>query len=216
MAEEFPNNSHIRRGGEVPPEVDKQIEKIITGEAVVRRPSGFKRFRKTFIAGDSRTVADHVFWGLLVPSAKDAIVDMGQTFVEMMILGDRRPGRSSSGNSPQQGSGSTSRFNYNGISTGSRLVLGSQSHAPAPKEQGRYHPNEVVLGTRAEAEAVFESLFEKLEKYGSVTVADFYRTVGATANYMDDRWGWKNLDDADVKRVRDGVLLVLPNPEALD
>lgn len=216
--EEFPNNSHIHRGNEIPPEVDKQIEKIISGEAVVRRPSGMKRFRSTFIAGDSKTVGDHVFWGLLVPAIKDAVVDMGQTFVEMMILGDRRPGgRMPRGQAPQQGTGSTSRFNYNGFSSGARVISGSpQNYTNNEQTSVQYSPNEVVVPSRAEAEGVLQKLYELLDKYKAVTVADLYRTVGASPTYMDDKWGWVNLEHASYKRVRDGILIVLPSPGALD
>lgn len=212
--EDLPNNSRMKKtGGEpIPENASDEIEKVITGQAIVRKPSGLKRLRSTFIAGDSKTVGEHVIWGLLVPAVKDAIVDMGQTFVEMIILGDRSP-RRFTGSTPQQGVGSTSKFNYNGISMGSRLVAGSPSHVQ--EQPARYNPNEIVVPSRPEADRVLRELYARLNTYGVVTCADLYRAVGVSPNWMDDRFGWKNLDQSGVQRVRDGLLIVLPTPEDL-
>jgi hypothetical protein len=212
MVEEFPNNSQ-RAGQSVPPEVDKQIEKIIEGEATVRKPSRRTRLRQSFIAGDASSVSEHVFWNLLIPAAKDALSDMGSTFIDMMIYGEKRnrPGAGTPGSGP----GSTSKINYGSYSGGgSRLVLGSAQNNPVIEHQ-RFSPNEIIVGTRAEAEGIITKMFEVLEKYHVVTVADLYRMVGVTSEYTDNKWGWNNLDSADVKRVRDGVLLVLPLPQDL-
>jgi hypothetical protein len=210
MVEEFPNNS--QRGKSVPPEVEQEIEKIIEGEATVRKPSRRSRLRQSFIAGDASSVGEHVFWNLLIPAAKDALSDMGSTFIDMMIYGEKRH-RTNPG-APASGPGSTSRINYGGISTGSRLVLGPSQNNPVVEHQ-RFSPNEIVVSTRAEAEGIITKMFEVLEKYHVVTVANLYAMVGVSSDYLDSKWGWNNLDSADVKRVRDGVLLVLPPPQDL-
>lgn len=213
--EEFPNNS--QRSKEPPsPEDVKRIDKITTGEVITRKPSGLRRFRRSFIAGDASSVGDHVFWNLLIPAAQDAILDMGQTFLEMLIKGERSGYRARNPAAPQQGLGSTSKMNYGGLSSGSRLVIHpTQSQHVLESASGRFSPNEIIVSTRTEAEGIIRKMFEVLEKYPVVSVRDLYSMVGVTANYADDRWGWTDLSGADVKRVRDGVLLVLPPPEEL-
>lgn len=220
--DEFPNNSQrakkqpVNPIDPVLPEDDKQIVKIIDGTATVRKPSRMKRFRQSFIAGDATSVGEHILWNLLIPSAKDALSDMGSTFIDMMIYGEKRNRFVQSG-TPVSGPGSTSRINYGGISTGSRLVLGPSQNSPITEPvRGRFNPNEIIVPTRAEAEGIITKMFEVLEKYHAVTVADLYRMIGVSSDYMDSKWGWTNLDSADVKRVRDGVLLVLPNPQDLN
>lgn len=214
--EEFPSNSHSKKtAAELPSDPDKKIEKMISGEAITRKPSGFKRLRQSFIGGDSKSVSDHVFWNVLLPAAKDTLADMGSTFIDMMIYGERRSTRITGPSTPTAGRGSTSRFNYSNVSSNNRIVAAQNTH-PQDNRQGRYSPNEIVVSSRSEAEGIVHRMFELLEKYNAVSVADLYRMVGVSANYMDDKWGWTNLNDADVKRVREGVLLVLPNPEALD
>lgn len=213
--EDFPSNSirgKLEQNDE--PEDTKGITKIVTGEVITRKPSGFKRLRQSFIRGDATSVSEHVLWNVLIPAAKDTLADMGTTFIDMMIYGERR-GRTPGGSAPSSGQGSTSKFNYNGISSGgSRLVLGG------PPERveipgGRYTPTEVIVSSRAEAEAIVEEMLKIIEKYNAVTVADRNRMMGISSQYTDDKWGWTSLENAHLKRVRDGVLLVLPNPEDL-
>lgn len=212
--DEFPNNSQrARSGSDIPKEEEIQIEKIISGEAVIQKPSGFKRLRRSFIAGDASSVGEHVFWNLLIPSAKDALSDMGSTFIDMMIYGEKR--NRVPRHIPQQGVGSNSRINYGNISTsGSRLVLGPSQSIHEP-EQPRFTPNDIVVGTRAEAEGIITKMFEVLDRYGLVTVANLYSMLGVTTNPMDSKWGWVNLSDSNVKRVSNGYLLVLPVPTDL-
>lgn len=214
--DEFPNNSSRAQNEE--PLDDRNIEKIISGEATVRKPSKFKRFRQSFIAGDASSVGEYVLWNLLIPSAQDALSYVATTFIEMMIHGDRRT-RFGPTSTPAQGLGSTSRINYGGISSHgqNRLVLGPSQNSPISEPMHtRFNPNEIVVPTRPEAEDIINKMIEVLEKYNAVTVSDLYRMVGVSPDYTDQKWGWTNLDAADVKRVSDGVLLVLPRPQDLN
>ena len=55
-----------------------------------------------------------------------------------------------------------------------------------------------------------------LEKYGMVSVADLYDLVGVTGNYTDNKYGWTNLSNAEIVRVRDGYQIKLPRARVLD
>jgi hypothetical protein len=54
-----------------------------------------------------------------------------------------------------------------------------------------------------------------IEKYETVSVADLYELLGVTSSYTDEKWGWVDLREATIRRVRDGYLLDLPKPESL-
>ena len=49
-----------------------------------------------------------------------------------------------------------------------------------------------------------------------VSVADLYDLVGISGNYTDNKYGWTNLRNSDVQRVRDGYLLKLPKALPFD
>lgn len=153
-----------------------------------------------------------------MPAAKDIVVDMGTTAIELMIYGERRgtilPNRTGVPVAP-----ATSKFNYNGITTGggSRLISHQAQMAPSREDpRDRIIPNEIIVSSRAEAEAIVAKMDELIEKYTAVTLADVYRMIGRSIEYTDDKWGWRNLESAHIKRVGQGVLLVLPTLEALD
>lgn len=196
---------------------DIEIEKIVTGEVTIRKPSRWKKFRQSFIAGDATSVGEHVFWNLMLPAAQDALADMGRTFIEMMIFGDRRS-RFGNPRTPVSGPGSTSRINYGGMSNGGqRIVLTpNQNNISQEPTHVRFNPNEIIVSSRSEAETIINKMVEVIEKYNSVSVAHLYSMVGVSADYMDHKWGWTNLNHADVRRVNGGVLLVLPRPQDLN
>jgi hypothetical protein len=74
---------------------------------------------------------------------------------------------------------------------------------------------EVILDTKIEAETVAEKLYDIIEKYGHVTVADLNDLIGETSQYTDHKYGWTDLRGLDIRRIREGYLLILPDPEDL-
>ena len=51
---------------------------------------------------------------------------------------------------------------------------------------------------------------ELIDTYSMVSVADLYDLIGVTGNYTDNKYGWTNIRNAEVVRVREGYLLKLP------
>jgi hypothetical protein len=77
--------------------------------------------------------------------------------------------------------------------------------------------DEIILESRAEAELVLEKLADLIEQYEVATVADLYELVGITASHTDLKWGWDDMRDAGVDRVRSGgYLLALPKTKAIN
>ena len=77
--------------------------------------------------------------------------------------------------------------------------------------------NQVHFASQKEAANVFNSLCDILDQYGSVTVADFYDETGLKVPCdSDTRYGWKDIDDAYVVKVRSGWSISLPDPIKLE
>lgn len=72
---------------------------------------------------------------------------------------------------------------------------------------------EIVIPTKAEANEVIAWMLDRLNRFGQVTVADFYRLVGINPNYIDESKGWTDLRGVESKEVRDGFIVDLPRPE---
>jgi hypothetical protein len=145
---------------------------------------------------------------VLLPAAKDMIVEAGSQGIEKLIFGDsrRRP------MSPQ--SGPTGHISYNRYSMGNRQS--GPQRAISRQARSRHNFDEIVLDQRAEAEEVIDRLFDVVNRYESATVADLYELVGLSSTHTDNKWGWTDLTGAGVSRIRGGYLLDLPEPEPFE
>jgi hypothetical protein len=202
---DFPPNSERSKKG-VPD--GKNISPVVTGTAVRRRKSLRKQFKETFVAGDAKTAVSYVLFEVLLPAAKDMVVEAGSQGIEKLIFGESR--RRSLTRPP---SGPTGHISYNRYSSGSRLTGPERAISRAARAQHNF--DEIVLDQRAEAEEVIDRLFEVVSRYGSASVADLYELVGLDSTHTDHKWGWEELTGAGVSRIRGGYLLDLPEPEPL-
>ena len=197
---EFPSNS----------EKSKKISPVVISGATRRRKSLRKQFKETFVAGDAKTAIQYVLFDVLLPAAKDMVVDAGSSGLEKLIFGESR--RRGSTRPP---SGPTGHISYNRYSSESRYSSGPQ-RAISRQARARHNFDEIVLDQRAEAEEVIDRLFDLVDRYESASVADLYELVGLDSVHTDNKWGWTDLTGAGVSRIRGGYLLDLPEPEALD
>lgn len=77
--------------------------------------------------------------------------------------------------------------------------------------------NQVLFASRKEAANVLNSLADILDQYGSVTIADFYDETGLKVPCdSDTRYGWRDIDNAYVVKVRSGWSISLPYPIKLE
>jgi hypothetical protein len=191
-------------------EEEKNIKRVTSEDPVRRRKSLRKQFSETFVAGDAKTASRYVIFDVLIPAAKDTIVEVLSQGIEKLIYGENR--RRSGSNPPQ--SGPTGVVSYNRYSMQSRQT--GPQRSISRQARVRHDFDEIVLTSRSEAEEVIDRLFEVVSRYGSATVADLYELVGITGTHTDNKWGWEDLRGAGVTRVRGGYLLDLPEPQPLD
>lgn len=84
------------------------------------------------------------------------------------------------------------------------------SQLPCPVCGKKNTTNDIILETREEAEVVLKRMNEIIEAYGVVSVADLCDLVGVSCNYMDNKYGWTNIRNAEPIGVRGGYMLKLP------
>lgn len=205
--EEFPPNSKRTR------QEPKKVERVTSADAVRRKKPLGRQFRETFFGGDARTASQYVFLNVLIPSAKEMIVEVGQSMIERIVYGEHRTARRRGG----PPSGAMGHVNYRGISSGSR----PDDRPPMPRSvsrqsRARHNFDEIVLSSRPDAEEVLDRMFDLLSQYEQASVADLYELVGLEVTHTDHKWGWTDLHGAHVERLRSGgYLLDLPDPEPL-
>ena len=112
------------------------------------------------------------------------------------------------------------------VSYGCGYIKGAMDLSHALDEDIKKHPrpanysvndicktiNDLVFDGRKEAQDVIDFLNELIQRYGEAQVADLYDIVGITTNMRDSRFGWTQLDIANVEKIKHGYKLVLSRP----
>lgn len=172
---------------------EKRVEKIVHG-TVKKKENKVRKLTDIFIAEDVTNVKDYILLDVIVPSVKKAIYDLIVGALDMSLYGGRGDG------ARRPTADKVSYRDYNSVSrrdTRQRTASG-------------YSYDDIVLDTRGEAEAVLSRLDEIMDEYKIVRVADLYDLVGVSGDYTDNNYGWTNIRNAKVVRVRDGYKIDMP------
>ena len=184
----------------------KKVEKVISGTANVKKKSELRTSADNFIAEDISSVKDYWIKDVLIPNIVDTIEDIVVGGIRTLLRGDsgRRDSRGS------RSYGSPSYVNY------TRYSDRREDRGRDNQTRRSYGYEDVVVNSRADAEAVIEQMDGIIETYDMVSVADLYDLVGISSNYTDNNYGWKNIRNAEPIRLRDGGWMIkMPKPVPL-
>ena len=201
---EYKANSHKVKEEQKQEVVKKDIQPI--AQAKTKKKNEVRKFADVFIAEDVTSVKDYIINEVLIPAAKKALSDIVTNGIDMILYGEAR------GRDRKRDGGS--RVSYTKYYERDR-------DRDYERDRGRsrrsvYDYDDIILDTRREAEDVLNRMDDLIDSYGMVSVADLYDLVGVTGNYTDNKYGWTNLRNAEVRRCRDGYLLKLPKALPFD
>lgn len=188
---------------------EKRATRVVNSKARIREKSLGTKFRETFIGEEVGEAKSYILFDVIVPAIKEMIVDTVENAVEM-IFGVGGSGRRRSGKSRSSGESVSYTAYYKSKSDGDRRPVAKRD------SDDRYESKEIIVDTRGEAEELLDVLMEHLDTYKKVSVGDLYDYMEKTPDFTDYKYGWTNLRNAYIKRVRDGYLLVLPRVIPLD
>ncbi len=206
--EEYKSNSYrskeTQKNDNVKPE-DRKIEKVVTGVVKTKKKSKFSQAMDNFISEDAKNVKSYVFGEVLIPAIKKAISDIVTDGIDIILYGETRgKNRRSTADRVSYRSYYDDRGGRNRMNERQAIMAGSYSY------------DDIILSTRGEAEDVLSRMDELIETYGLVRVADLYDLVGITGNYTDNKYGWMNIRNAEIIRVRDGYMIKMPRAVPID
>ena len=196
-------------------QIEKRAKKIVTSPVDVRKKSIGRKFLDIFISEDVGDVKKYLVYDVLVPAIKENIADAVNGAIGMIFFGEATR-RNTSGTARNR---TGSRVNYGGYFNGGGNG-GSERRERMPKSYredtgGRASTDDIIIASRAEAEQVLDEMRELLDTYKQVTVADYYDMLDITSEFTDHKFGWTDLSDARVIRVRNGYHIDLPRETAL-
>lgn len=194
----------------------KRIERVTTTDPMRRKKPLGARLKETFIGGDAKTAAAYVIFDVLIPAARDTVIDAFTQGIERFFYPDSR--FSSRRTAYRAGSTGYQAYNrYSGTSSyrPQQDPRMERQSVPLRRQQITHDFDEIILATSHEAREVLERLGDLIERYEAATVNDLYELVGITAQYTDEKWGWTDLQSASVIKTRHGYLLGLPQPQSI-
>lgn len=186
------------------PKDDKHVEAVAQGKKVSKSKSKARQIAEIFVGGDLKETAEHVRDDVAIPALKNFLYDSLSEGLQRLLWGETKTDRRRN---------STHR-DYVGYSRRAR------ESRPTQQTTTRYSRvaqgvDDVVLATRTEAESVLSRMYDLIENYNMVTVAEFYSLVGISAEFTDENWGWRDLRSANIQHIRDGFRINLPKPEEI-
>lgn len=192
----YPPNSHKSKDKPADPAVpEKKIEKIITGEAKLKKPGAIKKALGFFMPEDVDDFKSYIIFDVLIPKIKSFL---DESFHACLY------GKNSNSKNKTPSEGLSYRAYYD--SKNSSVTRSSN----ASRNDG-FEYDDIILDNRGAAEDVLVKMKDLIEIYGAVSIGDLYELVGLSSpNYTNRNYGWKSLKTADVLKVRDGYLLKLP------
>lgn len=197
--ENYPSNSHKARE-EV---AEKKVEKVVSGKTSTKKKSGIRKLSDTFLSEDVSNVKSYIFSEVLLPAAKKLVSDIVTNGINMLLYGEIK---NKKGNSSKV---SYSRY-YDDRRDRSRDYR-------SPVVRNNFDYDEIIFETRGDAEAVLDAMYDILNQYKVVSVAELYDLASITThNYTCNNYGWIDLRGSSVVRVRDGYILKLPRALAID
>lgn len=182
----------------------KKVEKVTTG-VVKTKKNELRNLKSVFISEDISNVKSYILKDVLIPTIKNAVSDIITNGIDMILYG------SSGGNRKRSTASKVSYRNYYDNKRDNRSYSSSKYDS-----RHSYSYDDIILETRGEAEEVLSNMDDMIEMYDTVSVADLYDLVGITSEYTDNKYGWSNLRNAQVVRVREGYALKLPRAMPID
>lgn len=192
----------------IPNNDPKPQMKPVTTNVVVRKESETKKFGKRFFSEDAKTVGSHVVDSVIIPSLQKLLSDAVKGAIDWLIYGSK-------GSRSTTGVGTIS---YGSMYRRDGLVNPNPvyTNPMISQKPSLYAINDIAFSDRGEAEEVLLRMKESIVSYGMVSVGDFYDLVGQRANFTDQKWGWFNLDTADVIRVDNGFCIRFPKVQPIE
>ena len=177
---------------------DKKIEKVVKGAVKTRKRNGVTKLKDVFVNEDAKNVKSYIFSDVLVPAIKKLLYDIVNDGASMLLFGNTSSGRKKT----------------IGSNVSYRQFYDSKVEDRRPVSSSRFDYEDLIFESRGEAEAALSKMDEVIDVYGTVSVADLYDMCDLTAPYTSNRYGWSNIQTAEVARLRDGGY-VLKLPRAL-
>lgn len=181
--------------------------KTIKGKATKKELSFGEKLKRSFVKEDMKEVRDYIIFDVLIPSAKQSLLDMIIGAVSQTLGIPTSRSRRSNG--------------YSGTSIADTGERPFRNYASSRQTSGRsrdrirydrFRVTDIVFEYKEDAMSLLEQMMDICDQYGWFSVFDFYDKAGITEgnDYTNRNYGWTNVDGADIVFEGSGYVINLP------
>lgn len=201
-----PNSHKFKEEQKTAAPEEKRVQKVVSGPVKTKK-NEVRKIADIFISEDIANVKSYIFMDVLVPAIKKAIYDIVTNGIDMFLYGGTGKGKTANGSSKV-----SYRNYYESKNSSSSGYRGSEN----VKNHNSFDYDDIVFTNRGEAEAAKQQMQDIVARYGIVTVNDLYEMTPLSAPYTSQKYGWMDVSNVEVVRVRDGYILKLPRAVPID
>lgn len=195
----------------VPATPAKNISPVVKG-AQVERSAG-KRFKDFLFAESPKALSIKIGKELVVPRLKASAEEAINGFISGMLWGDGSTRPMSNIVKGTVLRGNNVPYSQISVNGNNSSLLQARMASENTRSSGNY--KDVVTGTQQQAELLLANMYQLLNQYRVVAVADLYELAEISPSLSDNAFGWTSLDGARISKVREGYALELPQPHII-
>ena len=198
-----PNSNRSRENPQGENQIaEKKVDAVVTGKVQTKKKGLMTKVAELFTPDDISEFKDYVINDLLIGNGRQFLLDTGCKILEE-LFGGSQPNKSS-----------VTKISYGSYYKGNNQQDRRRAVRPA---NPRVEYEDLVFESRSDAERVLNGMDDILDNYPTVSIADLFELASiSTNNYNLRSYGWRDISDAKVIRIREGFLLQMPKAIPLD
>lgn len=196
------------------PTRQRQEPVVERGQVIRKKQNAFRRAQRRLVAGDGKSLWDYIIDDVVVPTLKSTFVDVISNGADILMYGEPRHGRPTSGATRITRGGRDDNWTpYRNIASSARPTNSAiRSGSSAAGLRDKLALDDFVFTTRSAASDVLDRMSTLIDDYGMVSVLNLYDFCDMTCPFTYDDYVWTDLSMVAIKPVREGWLLSLPTP----
>ena len=198
-------------GDEVARALESTTKKVEVSAPAVRarlNNSPARKAVRSIFASSAKDLGAYLLQDVVLPAARDLVVSTVTDGINRAVYGaSARPSHRGYGSFVTRNAPVGQRRDYSAPSRGEKV--------PQAFSQPKPSYEDLEYSSRQDAQSVLSFLVDTVEQYGTVTIGDLYERSSVSTSPVDQKWGWRDLSVAGIRRTRTGYTFDLPEAEWL-
>lgn len=194
LREIYPSNSRVATPVSKPTVKKEPVKSVVQGKTSLQKQSLSDKIKRAIFPGDIKDIKSYAWNQLIIPGLKSGALALFEMALFGQVRRTARPGQT----------------NYSYISTNGGTQ--GRSQVLSQRDRSTHNFQNIIFSTYQDAEEVIGTMIDIADRYGSVTVADFYSLCGQEPDWASQDWGWKGFQKLESKAIAGGYIIDVQPP----